>query len=118
MFSCFAGFLELGESLEQAITREIQEESGLNVSDIQYFGSQSWPYPSSVMIGYSAVSEYEDLTIDQTELLEGYWFSRSELSASLRAGRVSIPPISSIAGRMIRHWLGTQSDKSQLANRF
>ena len=118
MFSCFAGFLELGESLEQAITREIQEESGLNVSDIRYFGSQSWPYPSSVMIGYSAVSKYEDLTIDQNELLEGYWFSRSELSDSLRAGRVSIPPISSIAGRMIRHWIGTQSDKSSLANRF
>ncbi|MBK32751.1 MAG: NAD(+) diphosphatase [Chloroflexi bacterium] len=112
MFSCFAGFLELGESLEQAITREIQEESGLNVSDIQYFGSQSWPYPSSVMIGYSAVSEYEDLTIDQNELVEGYWFSRSELSVSLRAGRMSIPPISSIAGRMIRHWLGSQSDES------
>ena len=70
------------------------------------------------MIGYSAVSKYEDLTIDQNELLEGYWFSRSELSTSLRAGRVSIPPTSSIAGRMIRHWIGTQSDKSSLANRF
>ncbi len=106
MFSCFAGFLELGESLEQAIIREVQEESGLDVSDIKYFGSQSWPYPSSLMIGYSAVAEYKDLTIDQTELLEGYWFSRSELNESLITGRVSIPPVSSIAGRMIRDWLG------------
>ena len=111
MFSCFAGFLELGESLEQAIIREVHEESGLDVSDIQYFGSQSWPYPSSVMIGYSAVSEYKDLTIDQTELLEGYWFSRSELIESLKLGTVSIPPTSSIAGRMIRGWLGTQFEQ-------
>jgi len=112
MFSCFAGFLELGESLEQAIIREVREESGLDVSDIQYFGSQSWPYPSSVMIGYSAVSKYKDLIIDRTELLEGYWFSYSELAESLRTGRLSIPPVSSIAGRMIREWIGIHLDES------
>lgn len=103
-FSILAGFVEPGESSEAAVGREVDEEVGLAVSDVTYVGSQPWPFPSSLMLGYTARA-VGDLTIVRrdAELAEAAWFSRSEI----RAGAVRLPPPVSIAHRIITDWLAT-----------
>jgi NAD+ diphosphatase len=83
MYSALAGFLEPGETVEDAVRREIREEAGLPCSRVVYLASQPWPFPSSLMIGCFARAESESLAIDRTELEDARWFSRDEVSAML-----------------------------------
>jgi NAD+ diphosphatase len=101
-FSILAGFVEPGESAEAAVAREVDEEVGLAIDDIVYVGSQPWPFPSSLMLGYTARA-VGDLTVVRRdeELAEGAWFSREEI----RAGAVRLPPPVSIAHRIVTDWL-------------
>ncbi|MDQ7991807.1 MAG: NAD(+) diphosphatase [Propionicimonas sp.] len=102
--SVFAGFVEAGESLEQAVHREVFEEVGLRLAEPTYLGSQPWPFPRSMMVGFAARAVGTALTVDNTEIEHARWFSRSELTAALAAGEVGLPMSTSIASGMIGQW--------------
>ena len=105
MFSCFAGFLEPGESIEDAVVREVKEESGLHVKELHYFSSQAWPYPSAVMIGFIATAQKTELELDSDEILEGRWFSRSELEVASEMKSQMLPRPGSLARQLLDQWL-------------
>jgi NAD+ diphosphatase len=108
-FSLLAGFVEPGESLEAAVIREVFEESGLRVVDPEYLGSQPWPFPASLMVGFSArLAPGADATgrPDGDEIAALRWFSREELAAAVEAGEVLLPGPASIARAIIEHWYG------------
>jgi NAD+ diphosphatase len=103
-FSILAGFVEPGESAEAAVAREVAEEVGLRVTDIRYVGSQPWPFPQSLMLGYVARLDGEDTLVpDPTEIEEARWFTRDELSRG--AGPAALPPPVSIARHIIDRWV-------------
>lgn len=107
-WSVLAGFVEAAESLEQAVVREMLEESGLEVSEPQYLGSQAWPFPYSLMLGFTAKlspnSKSEDIKPDGIEIARLRWFTRDELKAE--AATILLPNRISIARALIEHWLG------------
>ncbi|WNV74694.1 NAD(+) diphosphatase [Geodermatophilus sp. DSM 44513] len=108
-FSILAGFVEPGESAEGAVAREVAEEVGLRVTDIRYAGSQPWPFPQSLMLGYTArVEGDQTLRLDPTEIEEAHWFSRDELRSG--AGPTALPPAVSIARHIIDRWLAGSLD--------
>ena len=90
MWSTLAGFVEPGESLEGAVRRELLEETGLAAKSLRYFGSQPWPLPASLMIGFTIETDSDALTIDENELAEARWFSREELDAVSLSSRISL----------------------------
>jgi NAD+ diphosphatase len=98
MYSVLAGFVEPGESLEDAVAREIREEVGVEVADVRYFGSQPWPFPHSLMVGFTAQHAGGDIRVDGREIDDAGWFPRSALP--------HIPPRLSIARWLIEDWLG------------
>jgi NAD+ diphosphatase len=102
--SVLAGFVEAGESLEQAIHREIAEEVDIELTDLRYFGSQPWPFPRSLMVGFFARAARSDICVDAEEIEFAQWFTREELEAKLDAGEHGLPGRSSIAYRMINAW--------------
>ncbi|WP_448609977.1 NAD(+) diphosphatase [Geodermatophilus sp. URMC 60] len=103
-FSILAGFVEPGESAEGAVAREVAEEVGLRVTDIRYVGSQPWPFPQSLMLGYTARVEGDPtLRLDPTEIEEARWFTRDELRSG--AGPRALPPAVSIARHIIDRWV-------------
>ena len=107
MFSALAGFVEAGESLEEAVRREVLEEAGVRVGAVRYFASQPWPFPSSLMIGCVAHAESSDVTVDKAEIQEARWFTKAEIARSLAtpgAGGMFVPPPLAIAHHLIRHW--------------
>lgn len=106
--SVFAGFVEVGESLEQAVHREMAEEVGLALTDITYFGSQPWPFPRSLMVGFVARTAGTDVTIADGEIETARWFTPDGLLAAMDAGEIGLPPQTSIARRMIEAWLAGQ----------
>jgi NAD+ diphosphatase len=116
-FSTFAGFLEPGETFEQCVAREAFEESGVSLSEINYLGSQPWPFPASIMIAFEAVTDApEDARPDGDEITEVKWFSRDQLKAAAEDGSLLLPPTVSVARRMIEGWLGEiELDKDKLA---
>ncbi|WP_051451117.1 NAD(+) diphosphatase [Actinospica robiniae] len=106
-FSVLAGFVEPGESLEGAVAREVHEEAGLTVTEVEYLGSQPWPFPCSLMLGFRAVvDDPERVRADGDELQEVRWFSRAELAAAIAAGEVVPSGRISIARSLIEHWFG------------
>jgi NAD+ diphosphatase len=105
--SILAGFVEPGESAEQTVLREVSEEAGLRVSDIRYVGSQPWPMPQSLMLGFRARARgAQEIRVDEDEIAEARWFSREQLRTAVAAGEVLLPPPVSIAHRIIESWYG------------
>jgi NAD+ diphosphatase len=103
-FSILAGFVEPGESAEAAVAREVAEEVGLRVTDIRYVGSQPWPFPQSLMLGFVArAEEIGPLQLDPDEIEEAGWFSRDELRSG--AGPRALPPPVSIARHILDRWM-------------
>ena len=104
MYSTLAGFVEPGEALEEAVRREVAEETGVRVGDVRYHSSQPWPFPASIMLGFHAEALSEEITVDTTELRDARWFTRAELRAPEASG-FSLPRVDSIARRLIEDWL-------------
>ena len=108
-FSVLAGFVEPGETLEQSVAREVAEEVGLTVTSVSYLGSQPWPFPCSLMLGFTAtVADPERLRVDGVEIHEARWFTREELAAAIAAGEVGISARISIARSLIERWYGSR----------
>lgn len=104
-FSCFAGFVEAGESLEATVKRELLEEAGVHIEDMSYVGSQAWPYPRSLMVGFTAVTGTDSPVADGEEIIEVRWFDRAEIGAALAGDAdVQLPGPSSIARTLIDQW--------------
>jgi NAD+ diphosphatase len=105
--SILAGFVEPGESAEQAVAREVAEETGIAVTDIRYLGSQPWPMPQSLMLGFrSRAAAGQRIRVDDKEIAEARWFSRDDLRAAIADRDVLLPPPVSIAHRIIEAWYG------------
>jgi NADH pyrophosphatase NudC (nudix superfamily) len=105
--SILAGFVEPGESAEQAVVREVAEETGIKVNSVRYLGSQPWPMPRSLMLGFTADAPAgQAITVDHDELAEAHWFSRDELLAAIKAREIALPPPVSIARHIIEAWFG------------
>jgi NAD+ diphosphatase len=105
-FSILAGFVEPGESLEQAVVREVLEECGVRVGEVCYRASQPWPFPSSLMIGFMAHATTSEIRVDGEEIHEARWFSRDDLRKSVESGEILPPSGISIAARLIELWYG------------
>ncbi|MEP5763137.1 MAG: NAD(+) diphosphatase [Halieaceae bacterium] len=95
MFSTLAGFIEAGESAEECLVREVKEEVGVDVGNIRYFNSQSWPFPNQLMLGFFAEYSGGDIVCEEEEIAEAHWFKPNDLP--------TIPPVHSISGQLIRH---------------
>jgi NAD+ diphosphatase len=108
VYSTLAGFVETGESLEEAVAREVFEEAGIVVSNARYLASQPWPFPQSIMLGFVATAESEQITIDENELAEARWFSDHEIASFGNWGDDSpgpkLPRPDSIARFLIDSW--------------
>ena len=104
MYSTLAGFVEPGESLEEAVAREVMEEAGILVGNVRYHSSQPWPFPASIMLGFHADGLSEDITVDTTELRDARWFSRADIRDH-RAQGFHLPGRISIARALIEDWL-------------
>lgn len=104
MYSTLAGFVEPGESLEEAVAREVFEESGIRTGRIFYHSSQPWPFPASIMLGFHAEALSDQITIDPDELVDARWFTRTELRDPASVG-ISLPRPDSIARRLIEDWM-------------
>ncbi|MEE4199279.1 NAD(+) diphosphatase [Erythrobacter sp.] len=110
MFSALAGFVEPGETIEEAVEREVFEEAGIEVEDVRYVASQPWPFPSQLMIGCRSVARSRELTIDETELDDARWFTRDELIEARDAGEHGTPDLIfprpfAIAHHLLNWWL-------------
>jgi len=105
-FSTLAGFVEPGESVEHAVGREVLEEVGVEVSDVEYVASQPWPFPSSLMLAFRARATSSVLRVDGEEITEARWFTREDLASATRSREVVLPSPVSVARRLIEGWYG------------
>ncbi len=108
MYSTIAGFVELGESLKSCLEREVYEETGLNLKNIQYKYSDPWPFPGSLMLGYFAEAKSTKLNIDRDELDDCRWFTREELTNAIKSKEIRLPLTSSISFRLINEWMNNE----------
>ncbi|WP_068120581.1 NAD(+) diphosphatase, partial [Nocardioides massiliensis] len=105
-YSTLAGFLEPGESLEDAVRREVLEEAGIHVGAVHYFGNQPWPFPASLMVGFVAEATSVEIDVDADEIEDARWFTREEMRAEAEAGTLVLPGGISISRSLIEHWYG------------
>jgi NAD+ diphosphatase len=103
-YSTLAGFVDPGESLEQAVAREVLEEVGVEVADVTYFGNQPWPFPSSLMVGFFARATTTEINVDGSEIEDAKWFSREELKEQAEAGTLVLPGGISISRSLVEAW--------------
>ncbi len=106
-YSTIAGFVEPGESLEDAVAREVMEETNIRVGDVRYHSSQPWPFPSALMLGFTADAMSEDIALNDDELEDAQWFTAKELAS----GYPKLPPRLSISRHLIDSWVETQSGR-------
>lgn len=106
-YSALAGFMEPGETIEEAVARELNEEAGITVSNVRIIANQPWPWPSSLMIGCTAEAEDMELTLDETEIDDAKWVTREEIAAAMRGEMPDffVPPPLAIAHDILKHWL-------------
>lgn len=105
-FSTLAGYVEPGESAEHAVRREVAEETGVQVTDVVYRGSQPWPFPASLMLAFTARATSTAITVDAVEVTDARWFGRTELAAAVAAGEVGLPSRASVARALLEEWFG------------
>jgi NAD+ diphosphatase len=105
-YSTLAGFVDPGESLEQAVVREVAEEVGVEVGDVRYFGNQPWPFPASLMVGFFARARTHDIDVDGDEISHARWFSREEIAVEAGAGTLLLPGGISISRSLVEAWYG------------
>ena len=105
-YSTLAGFVEPGESIEQAVRREVHEESGIHVTDVEYFGSQPWPLPRSLMIGCIGKASSTEISVDGEEIEDARWFTRQQMKDEAEAGTLVLPGGISISRSLVEHWYG------------
>ena len=107
-FSTLAGFVEAGESVEACVVREVFEEAGIRVApeSLRYLGSQPWPFPASLMLGYRATATSIDIEREEAEMAEVRWYSRDEFDAACKSEALRLPNNSTIAFHLIQHWYG------------
>lgn len=109
MYSVIAGFVAPGESAEAAVVREAMEETGLKLRDINYHSSQPWPFPCSLMLGFTAEAEAESICLGDRELEEARWFTREEIRADVESGAMKLPSRISISYHLIEDWFDSES---------
>ena len=113
VFSTLAGFVEAGETLENAVAREVQEETGVVVHDVQYVASQPWPFPRSIMLGFKAIASSTELNINEDELDDARWFTREEMRTfgdwGEESDRLKLPRPDSIARFLIDSWMAEEN---------
>jgi NAD+ diphosphatase len=107
-YSTLAGFVEPGEDVEHAVAREVMEESGVRLREVRYYGSQSFPFPASLMLGFHAEAETEEIHLNDGELADARWFTRHELRAGLDSGAVGLPSRYAISHHLISAWFNTE----------
>jgi NAD+ diphosphatase len=105
-YSTLAGFVEPGESLEDAVRREVMEEVGVEIGDVSYVGNQPWPFPGSLMVGFFAQATTTAIDVDGDEIEDARWFTREEIAASARDGVVVLPGGFSISRSLVEAWYG------------
>jgi NAD+ diphosphatase len=105
-YSTLAGFVDPGESLEQAVVREVAEEVGIEVADVTYFGNQPWPFPASLMVGFFARAVTTEISVDDDEISDARWFTREDITAQTEAGTLLLPSGISISRSLIEAWYG------------
>ena len=105
-YSTLAGFVEPGETMEDAVRREVEEETGVKVGEVHYFGSQPWPLPASLMVGFTARATATDIDVDGAEIEDARWFTRDEMRAEAEAGTLILPGGVSISMSLVESWYG------------
>jgi NAD+ diphosphatase len=105
-YSTLAGFLEPGETLEDAVRREVFEEVGVRVGEVTYFGNQPWPLPASLMLGFLGRAETRDITVDGSEIQDARWFTRAQMRSESERGDLVLPGGVSISRSLVEHWYG------------
>ncbi len=105
-YSTLAGFCEPGETLEDAVRREVAEEVGVRVGEVSYFGNQPWPLPASLMLGFLGRAESTTIEVDQDEIEHARWFTRAEMTSGAEAGTLVLPGGVSISRSLVEHWYG------------
>lgn len=118
-FSTFAGFVEPGESFEHCVIREVREEAGVELTKINYLGSQPWPFPASLMIAFEAITNTPELARpDGDEIEEIRWFTREEIKSAILDKSLILPFEISVARQMINAWYGDGADKDLVGNQL
>jgi NAD+ diphosphatase len=105
-YSTLAGFVDPGESLEEAVVREVAEETAVRVTDVTYFGNQPWPFPQSLMVGFFARATSTEISVDEHEISDARWFTREEMKEQAEAGTLVLPGGISISRSLVEAWYG------------